>query len=248
MLDFLKDHPFTVEAFFDSSLVVTFAVNARSLGALIPNCLSIDELRGHGFIAVAMVQTRGLRPAGWPRLFGQDFFLIGYRVFVRFQTDGGRSMRGLYILRSATNKRRMQYSGNLFTRYSYRTVDVTQGAIGDVRTINSLDSNLHIRYRQPSGPAIGLPANSPFENLQEARKFAGPLPYTFTVEKTENRVLVIEGVRRNWRPEAVQIVDANVGFLDEIGFPDAQLANAFLVTNIPYRWEKGRFQKCPKPS
>ena len=106
MLNFLRSHPFAVEAFFDSSLVVTFAVPVDEVKALIPDCLAADELRGNAFIAVAMVQTRGLRPAGLPEFLGQDFFLIGYRVFVRFTASDGRSTRGLYILRSATNKRR----------------------------------------------------------------------------------------------------------------------------------------------
>lgn len=246
MLNFLRSHPFAVEAFFDSSLVVTFAIEAERLRPLIPPCLTIDELRGNGFIAVAMVQTRSLRPAGWPAFLGQDFFLIGYRVFVRFESEAGRSMRGLYILRSGTNKRRMQISGNMFTRYSYRTIDVEQTRRNDVVTISSRSSGLNVTYVADEDSDVKLPADTPFTNWQEARKFAGPLPYTFTVD--DDRVLIIEGVRQNWRPQAVQIIEAHIGFLDELGLSDAKLGNAFLVTNIRYRWEKGRFEKCPPAS
>jgi len=248
MLDFLRSHPFAVEAFFDSSLVVTFAVPAERLRPLIPHPLKIDELRGNGFVAVAMVQTRGLRPAGFPTSLGQDFFLIGYRVFVRFTAPNGRSMRGLYILRSETNKRRMQVAGNVFTRYAYRTIDVDQSRSDDMVTIASKLSDLTVTYREPNDRAeVQLRAGSPFANWQEARKFAGPLPYTFTVEQGRDRVLIIEGVRENWRPRAVDIVDARVAFLNQLGLSDAVLANAFLVRDIPYRWEKGRFESCQPP-
>ena len=34
---------------------------------------------GHGFLAIARVQTERLRPTGWPAFLGRDFFLSGYR-------------------------------------------------------------------------------------------------------------------------------------------------------------------------
>lgn len=75
MLDFLKNHPFAVEAYFESSIVLTFAVPKEQLENLIPECLALDTFNDkYGFIAIAMVQTKGLRPKGFPRLFGNDFF------------------------------------------------------------------------------------------------------------------------------------------------------------------------------
>src|ERR1700740_47480 len=91
MLSFLKNHPFAVEAFFESSLVITFAVSKESLQSLIPECLELDSFKDKwAFIAVAMVQTRKLRPKGFPKFTGNDFFLIGYRVFVRYTSNSGK--------------------------------------------------------------------------------------------------------------------------------------------------------------
>src|ERR1700744_1658663 len=125
MLSFLKNHPFPVEAFFDRSLVLTFAAPKEALERLIPPCLMLDTFEDRwGFIALAMVQTSGLRPKGFPRVFGSDFFLTGYRVFTRFTTEQGRRLRGLYILRSETDKKRMAFFGNLFTHYRYTVTDI----------------------------------------------------------------------------------------------------------------------------
>jgi hypothetical protein len=85
MAAWLKTHPFAVEALLARTTVLTFAAPTASLQSLIPECLSLDTYDNTwGFIAVAMVQTTGLRPAGLPAWLGHNFFLIGYRVFVRW--------------------------------------------------------------------------------------------------------------------------------------------------------------------
>lgn len=78
----LKNHPFGVEAFFESSVVLTFAVPKEQLEPLTPDCLQLDTFQDRwAFVAVAMVQTKNLRPKGFPKFLGNDFFLIGYRHF-----------------------------------------------------------------------------------------------------------------------------------------------------------------------
>jgi hypothetical protein len=84
MLSFLKNHPFAVEAHFKSSTVLTFAVPKEQLQMLIPECLALDTFNDKwAFVAIAMVQTTDLRPKGFPKFLGNNFFLIGYRIFVR---------------------------------------------------------------------------------------------------------------------------------------------------------------------
>jgi uncharacterized protein YqjF (DUF2071 family) len=92
MTTFLKDHPFAVDAFFTSSIVVTFAIPKEELEHLVPECLQLDVFDDKwAFIAVAMVQTKDLRPKGFPKFMGNDFFLIGYRVFVRYTNNEGKN-------------------------------------------------------------------------------------------------------------------------------------------------------------
>jgi hypothetical protein len=50
-----------------------------------------------------------------------------------------------------------------------------------------------------------LPEHSPFADWKEARRFAGPLPFTFTYNKDTKEVLFIEGVRQNWTPNPVKV-------------------------------------------
>lgn len=242
MLSRLKNHPFAVEAFFESSLVLTFAVPKEQLEQLIPACLELDTFNNkYAFIAVAMVQTKHLRPKGFPRFMGNNFFLIGYRIFVRYTNNAGKNLRGLYILKSETDKRKMEVLGNIFTHYNYTTTDITKTHSGSTRLYESVKSNFKVSVDVADGD-IPLPANSPFIDWKEARRFAGPLPFTFRFDAATREVLIIEGVRENWVPKPIKVIDYSLSFLDSLNIENAVLANAFVINNIPYHWKKGKIE------
>src|SRR5690606_28523350 len=133
-------------------------------------CLKLDIFQGKwAFIAIAMVQTKGLRPKGFPKFTGNDFFLIGYRIFVRYTNNAGKRLRGLYIIRSQTNKKKMKFFGNIFTHYNYTTTDIVQTTNGNLRTIKSEKSNFQIRVEKTENE-IQIPDNSPFTDWKDARK------------------------------------------------------------------------------
>jgi uncharacterized protein YqjF (DUF2071 family) len=246
MLSFLKNHPFSVEAFFDSSTVLTFAVPKEQLQPLIPECLELDTFNDHwAFVAMAMVQTKELRPKGFPKFMGNDFFLIGYRVFVRYTNNAGKRLRGLYILRSETDKKKMEFFGNIFTHYKYTTTDITQTINSNTTTIQSVRSDFKIVLHNAT-ENIALPAGSPFTDWAAARRFAGPLPFTFTYDNKTKKVLIIEGVRENWEPRPVQVIEQHISFLNALHLSDAVLANAFVIRNIPYFWKKGKIEQWKK--
>jgi uncharacterized protein YqjF (DUF2071 family) len=241
MLSFLKNHTFAVEAFFETSLVLTFAVPKEQLQPLIPGCLDLDTFNNKwAFLAVAMVQTKALRPKGFPKFLGNDFFLIGYRVFVRFTTSQGKTLRGLYILKSETNKKKMEFFGNIFTHYNYTTTDIHQKKNYRSIEISSCKSDFKVRFAYSNDENIPLPSNSPFDDWKQARRFAGPLPFTFTYEHNSNKVLIIEGVRQNWKPVPVPVFDCHFSFVNNFKLSGLQLANAFIIRNIPYYWKKGK--------
>ena len=242
MFSFLKNHPFAVEAYFDSSLVLTFAVPKEQLESYIPECLQPDTFNDKwAFIAIAMVQTKGLRPKGFPRFMGNDFFLIGYRVFVRYTNNAGKNLRGLYILKSETDKKKMEFMGNIFTHYNYTTTDILQKENLTSKEISSSKSKFNVTIDKTEGE-ISLPENSPFADWKEARRFAGPLPFTFTYNPSTKEVLIIEGVRQNWTPAPVRVIEYDFDFLNSLKLKNPILANAFVIKNIPYYWKKGKIE------
>lgn len=243
MLEFLKNHPFAVTAYFQSSTVLAFAVPKEELQNRIPECLSLDTYQDQwAFLAVAMVQTKGLRPKGLPAFFGNDFFLIGYRIFVRYTSPSGKRLRGLYIMKSETDKKKMELLGNVFTQYSYSTTDISQTHTPETLEIQSTKSNFKIVIDTTVND-VALPESSPFPDWHEARKFAGPMPFTFTYKPQSKQVLIIEGIRQNWTPEPIQIRSYKIDFLRQMNLPEAKLANAFTIKNVPYEWKKGRIEQ-----
>jgi hypothetical protein len=243
MLSFLKNHPFAVEAFFENSYVLTFAVPKESLEDYIPECLLLDTFNDKwAFIAIAMVQTKGLRPKAFPEFLGNNFFLIGYRIFVKYTNNAGKRLRGLYILKSETDKKKMERLGNVFTHYNYTTTDITETHFLNQIEIKSVESDFEVRLETAS-EGVSLPQNSPFKNWKEARRFAGPLPFTFSYHSKTKKILIIEGVRESWIPSPVKVVDYNIPFLDSLNINQIDLANAFIVHKIPYYWKKGKIEQ-----
>src|SRR5262249_24441403 len=135
VLYFLQRHPIPVKAFFRHSLVLTYAFPKDLLEPLLPPGLILDAYGDYGFLAIAMVQTEHLRPEFMPEFMGQNFFLTGYRIFARFKTRSGQTLRGLRILRSDTDNGLMAFSGNLLTHYHYRKANVTMTATNGVLDI-----------------------------------------------------------------------------------------------------------------
>jgi uncharacterized protein YqjF (DUF2071 family) len=242
MFEQLKRNPFAVEAHFQHSLVLTYAWPRRLLEPLLPPGLVPDTHGEFGFTAIALVQTERLRPAFLPASLGLDFFLTGYRIFVRV-TDAP-SLRGLYILRSDTDRRTMVVLGNLLTHYRYRLADVStrkrDGRLAiQVRTA-AHEADLDLVADLASRPAP-LPAGSPFGDLAEARRYAGPLPYTFAYEHSTGSITAVKATRQRWDPTPIAVEVREATFLSSPAFRGAEpvLANAFHVENVDYRWERG---------
>jgi uncharacterized protein YqjF (DUF2071 family) len=238
-----KDHPFAVEAFFKRSTVLTFSVKKEFLELLLPACLQLDTFDDtYGFVAAALVETQNLRPKGLPEFLGRNFYLIGYRVFVKYINKQGKVMRGLYILKSETNKASMAIFGNIFTHYNYTTTDISLSENDKNLSISSLRSDFQIDINK-SVSEVPIPHKSPFADWKQARKFAGPLPFTFTVNEQEKTILIIEGVRQNWKPKPLSVDHCHFGFLESQNWGQVTLANAFEIENVPYWWKKGRLEK-----
>jgi hypothetical protein len=242
VLSALRRHPFPVEAFFEWSLVLAYALPARALAPMLPAGLVVDTYGDLGFLAIALVQTDRLRPKGFPAALGRRFFLSGYRVFARLVRPGKPPLRGLRILRSDTDRRSMVALGNLFTHYGYRFADVAiakgeRRLAIDVRTPGA-EADLHVEADLASPE---LPEGSPFPSLEDARAFAGPLPYTFDLDAPTGKMLLVRGLRTSWAPRPVRIVSETSTFLarPELARESPRLANAFFVENVHYAWKPG---------
>jgi len=240
-------HPFPVAARFERVVALSFAFPEALLRPLVPAGLEVDTYHGYGFLTAAMVWTKNLRPAWLPAFLGQDFFLAGYRIFTRLRDEDGRSLRGLHILYSETDKRRMVRLGNMMTAYRYRHIRIQSELSGGETHIAATRSDgspaFAIRFDTQSSPQAP-PPGSPFEDHRTARRFAGPMPFTFSA-LGNGSFLAIEGRRDTWKPRPIGVNDWQIALFDEAPFRGTEpiLANAFAVEDISYRWDRGRIIK-----
>ena len=238
----LRRHPIPIDAHFRHCVTLTYALPAATLRPLLPPGLELDTVGGQGFVAVALVQTERLRPTGVARAAGRDFFLAGYRIFTRFRTPDGRALRGLRILRSDADSRLMVAGGNLLTHYNYSECRAA---------VDAAENRLHLSVVSPDGEGDldvtadladgSLPPRSPFASVREARRFAGPLPFTFDYEPETHSIVAIEGRRTNWRPAPVNARVARISFFGRPAFAGCtpRLAAAFHVSGVDYHWRRG---------
>lgn len=250
MLHRLQRHALPIKAHFRASLVLAYAVPEAILQPLLPAGLTLDTYGNFGFLAIALVETRQLRPSFLPASLGLNFFLSGYRIFTRYRTPAGRTLRGLRILRSDTNRLSMQMFGNLLTHYHYQRsrfqIQRTPQTYEVKVTTPDGRADLHVEA-DISTPPAALPAGSPFSDFKEARKFAGPLPFTFDYEKQTHSIIRVEGVRQQWTPRPVSVTVHRNSFLEQAPFRNAGavLANAFFLEDVPYSWRPGIREQLP---
>lgn len=242
----LHCHPFAVRCHIEHSLVVTYAFPEKQLRPLIPESLELDCYEGCGFLAVAMVQVRKMRPAPFPEFLGRQFFMVGFRLFVRAKHADGRRLRGLYILRSLTDSRFMKVTGNSFTHYQYRLAEVQSRIDSDQIMVSVTDPEMNSRLRVDAdlnSNHTALPEDSPFPDERRARLFCGPMPYTFDVPEPNGRVLAVRAERQNWHPRLVgaDVESENLFNSFELPEEDSQLASCFYISDTDYHWNSGVF-------
>jgi hypothetical protein len=237
-------HPIPMVTHFRHSLVLAYALPAEVLAPLVPPGLTVDTYGDYGFVAIALVDTERLRPTRFPAWVGQDYFLTGYRIFVRHHDTSGRMRRGLHILRSDTDRRSMKWGGNALTHYNYRFAKIASTETADrleieIRTPRA-EADLHVIADLASRPAA-LPIGSPFVGTTDARRFAGPLSWTFDYEPETHSIVMIGARRTEWHPQPVAVEVKECTFLHDARFEGVApiLANAFHVSDIDYRWDRG---------
>jgi hypothetical protein len=235
----MRPLPFPVKAWFDFFVVLFFSIDKNEAAKRIPFPLQLDLHNEKALLAVAAVQTKNFRPAFLPSFMGRNFNLVGYRFLTTYERQNGDTIRGLKIIRSQTNQSLMKFWGDRFTQYKfeYNPLEFNLGE-NEVRLTGE---GINIELRKHADPqSTPLPAGSCFADWKYARKYAGPLLYTFETNETTKTISITEGTRKNWQPKPIETVRCEIDFLrsPEISSLNPVLSAAYMVQNIPYDWKK----------
>ncbi len=235
-----KNYLYTFDAFFNASLVLTYAIPKASLQLLVPDFMHLGLFNDEwAFLEVEVLDTRQIRPRGFPTFTSNDFITIAFRVLVEYVKTDDKKFRGLYTLKSETNKSGLAFWGNVLNTYRFTATDLRIYKDEKNMSVFSYRSGLEIEATIDEH-AIPLPPSSPFKDVEEAMEFTGSFPYIFIHDPDTKETLIIEGVRKNWKPRPVEIVQEHIEFIEEMDIRDVRLASAFLVENVPVVWKKGK--------
>jgi hypothetical protein len=241
MLAALRRHQLPLATRFRQSLVLTYALPREAVERVLPPALVAETEGEAAFGAVALVACERLRPAFLPPALGLDVAFAGHRLFVRVRAKP--SLRGLYVLRTYVDRRALVPAGAVLTHYGFRHARVALEERGagldvEVRTSDGAgDLAATMRAETPPAP----PPGSPFADWAAARRYHGPLPYTFDVER-DGRVAAVRAQRHDWEPRPVAVDVHEDAFFRGGPFAGCEpvLAGAFHVARVDYRWERGR--------
>lgn len=235
----LKNHPFRMKAHFRICYVFTFSLPVNELNPLIMKGLTLDSFKGQfAFYTLAIVDTQQLRPTFLPKFLGGSFKLIGHRIFVKLKAKSGKLFRGLQIIKSETNSLKMKIMGNLFTHYNYQKQSISIISKIDHIEIKAGETQFKVSPEK-ADEQPQLPKDSPFSNWNEAKKFAGPMPFTFS-DLQDGNILLVEGKRESWKAKPLEVQSFQLSSYSSTLFPNAKLASAFKIENVNYKWQKGQ--------
>ncbi|WP_344307164.1 DUF2071 domain-containing protein [Fodinicola feengrottensis] len=245
----LSRHPLPVLAHFDHSLVVTFGLPPEQVRPLLPAGLDLEIYRSpegdrFALVAVAAVSLRQLRLPYLPRLLGLRTIMTGYRIFARYQTPGGRILRGLRHLRNDADNALLTRTGNLLTDFDHQRIHAwTEQTDGQVRFVaHSADGTADVDIvadlaePEPHQDAV-------FETPDDARRYAGPRGYTFS-PGGDGGIVVVRTYRSDWEPRQVAVDVRRASFFQHGPFAGTKpiLASAYYMSDLNYGWHRGRLR------
>jgi hypothetical protein len=139
----------------------------------------------------------------------------------------------------------MAILGNALTRYRYAHKALRITTAGSCTTWNTADGSIALSVHDDLDRPAPLPDASVFHDWSEARRYVGPLPFTFSHDAKRGQMLIVEGSRTDWMPRPVIVEHCNFRFLNAFGLSEMRLSNAFAMDHVPYCWEPGIIEPVP---
>lgn len=239
----IKRQPFSIDANLNYSLILNFALPYQRLQKILPAGLNADIHDNYwGFVAMTVTQIQQIYPQSFPAFSVYNSFHISYRILVSYQGQAGKKLRGSYILRSETDKRSIEWLGNILTPYNFSKTDIQQKTERETMEISSQQSNFKILISSAKTGAPLLPPDSVFDNWESANQTIVSRPFTFSYLPDQQEILMVESISENGQPVPVEVVQHQIGFFPAWGLHDAQLVGAFLAQNTSYTSKKGKLK------
>jgi Uncharacterized conserved protein (COG2071) len=207
--------------------------------ALVPSRLELITHGGFAFWNVVVCQLAAMRPAFIPAALGIGYWHVAYRLLVRVRLADGRTVEGLYFVRSDCDSRLVAWPGNWLTDFRFASasarvsVEENTGVIAGEAVAPGANGSFVLHRYTPSALAAG----SPFSSYDEAAEFLRYKPASIAPHGA-NAVNIVT-IRRDeaaWRMRPIHATRAEWQWL---AGRDATLEVAYEAAPIRYGWRRG---------
>ncbi len=217
MLSVLKNIPVSYRGELHQVKLVNFSVAMDEVLPLVPAGIKVRDFNGRALISIVNVQLKKTRPTFIPGFLHFNYQHIGFRLLVEDAGLNNGQNKGVYFIRSFTNKSWIVLGGRYFTNYKLETAHLTT-------TENSFllrKADYYLEYK-----TTGIqPKVNP-----ELKEIVGTLDRAYSGSKTNLRMVKIQ--REKWPLAEIAVTDFKTNF-----FKTAQLEGAFRVPEtIFYQW------------
>jgi hypothetical protein len=191
--------------------LINFSVNLEEVLPFVPKQLKILQEKGKAIISMVDVQLNNMKTKSIP------FFKFGYRhvAFRLLLEDNSTDPKGVFFLKSFSNKPLLNFAGNLVSNYKLSNC-----------TINEYFDAVSIKHEKKY-INYALDPYSKAEYNKELYQKIKRIDRAYTIEKEETYVIRI--TRKKWPIEPIKCYHFATNY-----FKSAKFIGAFKVNEIIY--------------
>ncbi|MEM7576004.1 MAG: DUF2071 domain-containing protein [Planctomycetota bacterium] len=217
----------------EHATLIGFQTPATGVAHLLPAGLRLVQADGMAIWNLAVGHVRRARPRGLPACLGLSYTQVAYRLLVEADIADGTTRRGLYFVRSDTDRHAAVWTGNLMTDFRLHHSEV-QTRHTDKRVevaVQSDDLAGHLRLQLNADTAVDedTPTAAPAVRCEELG---------LAVHGHQLHTVTAARVGSDWTPAPFRVSNFRIGLFDALGL-DAQPTDAIRVPRVRYRWTLG---------
>ena len=217
-MEILKKLPIKYVGELHQVRLINFSVEKEEALPYLPQGLKVRDYHGRALISMVNVKLRNMRPDFLPKPLHFDYQHIGFRLLIDDAPYSDGAAKGIYFLRSFTDKALMVQGGSWLTNYKLEKA-----------TIKSSGNNFELRQGS-NYLKYALQDKTPPHLNPELKEVVGALDRAYSyIDKELVRVQIM---RERWPIEWVTCEGFDTNY-----FKTARFEGAFQVREvIHYQW------------
>jgi hypothetical protein len=235
-------NPITMVGQINRCLLFVYRTPVADAVSLLPPQLKPVQHNGYAFWNIVVCKVQNMRPKLFPLAVGVTYWHVAYRLYVKFQTESGEIIEGLYFLRSDCDNALMSLAGNVLTDFNFHVASVS---LSDYETTTNLrihaEGGIASAVIRKDGQAT-LSSASPFGSLSEAQQFLKYKPSGISIMPNGSANVV--RISRNedaWKSKLVEMDQAQWSFF---AGKNVEFEICYDVQPITYQWNRARVYTC----